>query len=214
VTASVWVGAPELDFAVLGVDAVEHAAVPTLRFRVHVDAGGSEVRALALSAQVRLAANKRAYSEAEREGLYELFGAPAEFGRSRRRVLWTHVTANVPAFDGETVAELHVPCTYDLDVVASKYLNALEGGDVPVELLFSGTLFFVGEGDRMQAAAIPWDREAACSVPVAAWREALERAFPGSAWLRLRRDTFDRLLAYRSARALLTWDAALEELLP
>jgi hypothetical protein len=48
---------------------------------------------------------------------------------------------------------------------------------------------------------------------VRVWREALDRAFPGTAWIRVRRDVFDRLQAYKSTRALLTWDAALEELL-
>lgn len=204
---------PELDFAVDAVEAVEHAAVPTLRFRVRVDAGGAAVRSLALNVQIRIAAQRRAYSDAEREALYELFGAPGEFGRSLRSLLWTHVAVNVSAFEGETVAELHVPCTYDLDVVASKFLNALADGVIPLELLFSGTAFFTDPDGRLQVAAIPWDREAACTLPVAVWRGALERAFPGTAWLRVGRDVFGRLLAYRSKHGLLTWDAALEELL-
>jgi hypothetical protein len=119
---------------------------------------------------------------------------------------------NVPAFAGSTVVELHVPCTYDFDVVASKYLDALDGGEVPLELLFSGTVFYL-DRRALRVVQLPWDREARYSLPVAVWREALERAFPGTAWLRMRRDVFDRLQAYKASRALLTWDAALEELL-
>ena len=85
---------------------------------------------------------------------------------------------------------------------------------MPLELLFSGTVFFAGPGGLLQVAQIPWDREARCELPVGVWREAMDRAFPGTAWLRVRRDVFDRLQSYKSARGLLTWDAALEELLP
>ena len=33
---------------------------------------------------------------------------------------------------------------------------------------------------------------------VRVWREAMDRHFPGTAWLRLRRDTFDRLHAVKA----------------
>ena len=49
--------------------------------------------------------------------------------------------------------------------------------------------------------------------PVAVWKEAVESCFPGSAWVRLRRDVFDGLAAYRTARMLPTWEAAVDELL-
>jgi hypothetical protein len=37
--------------------------------------------------------------------------------------------------------------------------------------------------------------------------------FRGSAWLRLRRDAFDRLYAYKARNALPSWDAAVESLI-
>ena len=37
--------------------------------------------------------------------------------------------------------------------------------------------------------------------------------FPGSAWLRLGRDTFDALHRYRIGAELMTWDDAIERLL-
>ena len=46
---------------------------------------------------------------------------------------------------------------------------------------------------------IGWDREAEYRLPVRVWRETMDHYFPGSAWLRLERDTFDRLYAYRRA---------------
>lgn len=204
---------PELDFRVERVEALQHAVVPTLAFGVRVDAGEAQIRSLALDVQVRIAAQRRSYDEGERERLFEVFGPPAGWHRSLRSLRWTTATLNVPPFAGATTVELAVPCTYDFDVVATKYLHALGGGNVPVELLFSGTVFFTGEGGRLQVVRLPWDREAGCALPVRVWREALESAFPGTAWLRVRSDVFDRLQAYKSKRALLTWDAALEELL-
>jgi uncharacterized protein DUF6084 len=208
------VATPELEFRVEDVEAAEHAAVPTLCFRLHVDAGEWEIRSLALNVQLRIDAARRAYDDAERTGLFELFGASRDWGRSLRGLRWTTTSLNVPGFAGATTVDLAVPCTYDFDVVATKYLHALSGGEVPLELLFSGTVFFAGPGGRLQVAHLPWDREARCELPVQVWRDAVDRAFPGTAWLRVRRDVFDRLQAYKSERALLTWDATLEELLP
>jgi hypothetical protein len=188
--------------------------VPTLVFTLRIDARESEIRSLALDVQIRIDAVRRGYDDAERARLFELFGPRDAWTRSLRALRWTTVTLTVPPFAGATAAELRVPCTYDFDVAATKYLHALgEDGDVPLDLLFSGTVFFAGADGRLQVVRLPWDRETRCSLPVRVWREAMERAFPGTAWVRLRRDVFDRLQAYKSGRALLSWDAAIEELL-
>jgi len=50
-------------------------------------------------------------------------------------------------------------------------------------------------------------------MPVATWRETMDRYFPGSAWLRLRTESFDRLQTFRSRRALPSWDDAIDALL-
>ncbi len=206
--------APRLDFRVESVTAAEHAVVPALVFRLHVDAGGREIRALALNVQLRLDAPRRSYDDGERERLFELFGAPDGWGRTLRSLRWTTMSLTVPPFSGATTIDLEVPCTYDFEVAAAKYLHALGNGDAPVELLFSGTLFYANDAGALRVVQLPWDREARCLLPVRVWREALERAFPGTAWLRVRRDLFDRLQAFKSERALPGWDAALEELLP
>ena len=208
------VASPELAFSVEAVAAAGHSAVPTLCLVVCIDAGDWEIRSVALNVQLRIDVVRRAYDEAERERLFELFGAPRDWGRTLRTLRWTTTSLNVPQFSGATTVEVAVPCTYDFDVVATKYLHALSGGDVPLKLLFSGTIFFAGAEGRLQVAHIPWDCEARCELPVRVWRDAVESAFPGTAWLRVRRDLFDRLQAYKSERALLTWDATLEELLP
>ena len=50
-------------------------------------------------------------------------------------------------------------------------------------------------------------------LPVAVWREAVDVHFPGQAWLRVRRETFDRLSVYRGRHGLTSMDDALDRLL-
>jgi hypothetical protein len=204
--------APELGFLVEDGGVLEHAAVPTLRFALRVESTG-EVRSLSLNVQLRIAATQRAYSDAEEEGLVELFGAPEQWGRSLRSLHWTNIAVHVPAFTGSTLVELPVTCTYDLEVAAAKYLNALEGGEVPLEFLFGGMLFYAGREGRLQVRPIAWSHEAQYRLPASVWREMMDRHFPGSAWLRLERGTFDRLHAYRARRAHLSWEDAVDALL-
>lgn len=205
--------APQLALSVDEVTAVAFAAVPTLCFRLHVDAGAREVRSVGLNVQVRIDATRRRYEERDEARLRELFGGRERWGQTLRNLMWANVSVTVPRFVGETYVALHVPATYDFEVVAAKYLNALAGGEVPVELLFSGTIFYAADDGRLQAAPLDWTQEAATSLPVAVWREAVDVAFPNSSWLRLSRETFDRLWAYRASRTLPSWEATLDELL-
>lgn len=204
---------PQLEFAVDDVTAVAHAAVPTLCFRLHLDAGGREVRSLALNTQIRVDATRRRYEAGDEARLLELFGGRERWGQTLRSLMWANVSVTVPRFTGQTYVALHVPATYDFEVVAAKYLNALSGGDVPVELLFSGTLFYQTAEGRLQASPLSWEHEVRAALPVAVWREAVDSAFPGSAWLRLGREAFDRLWAYRASHALPSWEETLDELL-
>ena len=166
--------APELGFTVLGCEPLHHAAAPTLRFSLAVDAGGAAVRSIMLEVQIRLAATQRGYSEAEQAQLGDLFGAPHRWGDTLRGLLWTHATVVVPPFEGATVVDLPVPCTYDFDVAAAKYLSGLEGGDIPLDLMFSGTIFYVGAGGALQINRISWNAEAAHRLPVRVWRATMD----------------------------------------
>ncbi|WP_067180422.1 DUF6084 family protein [Microtetraspora niveoalba] len=205
---------PTLRITVEGVEAAEFAAVPTLRFHARIGAAGpAEIRSLDLRAQVRIAAAHRSYDAAARERLAELFGPPADWGRTLRSLLWTHATARVPAFrDGSCAAEIPVTCTYDFEVVAAKYLHALPDGEVPLEFLFSGTIFYL-DGGLLRAARVPWDTEARFTMPVRVWKDLMDHYFPGSAWLRLDRSVFDRLYAYRVRNTLPGWDDVVSALL-
>ena len=51
----------------------------------------------------------------------------------------------VPPFNGRTWW-IAVPCTFDFNVAATKYFAGLEEGELPLDLLFSGTVFYAGRG--------------------------------------------------------------------
>jgi hypothetical protein len=201
--------APELAFAVEGAEPLAHAAVPTLRFSLRVESD-LPVRSVLLDVQVQIAARRRPYDEAAHERLFELFGPTENWGTSLRTLLWTRTTLVVPPFSAAAVVDLDIPCSYDLEVLASRYFDALQDGDVLLEFLFSGTVF---AGTPLQVTRISWEKEAEYRLPVAVWKETLERHFRGTAWLRLGKPAFDRLSAYKSRHALASWDEAIDGLL-
>ncbi len=206
---------PDLDFAVTGAEVLPFAAGPTLLFKLAIRnaTAGEQIHAILLRVQIRLEATQRRYDAETQERLLELFGEPGQWDRTLKSLLWTHATVSVPPFTESLITDLPIVCTYDFDVVGAKYLDALREGDIPLLFLFSGTILYSREGMGVQIAQIPWDKEATFRLPVRLWREMMDRYFPNSAWLRVRRDVFDRLYRYKMQHALLTWDAALERLL-
>jgi Family of unknown function (DUF6084) len=206
-------GAPRLSFAVIDGGVLEPSAVPTLRFAVEIDSGGADVRSIGLTTQLRIAATQRTYSDRDEDNLAELFGRPEQWKSSLRSLHWTNVTTQVGPFSGATTIELPVICTYDLEVTGTRYLHALEDGEIPLEFLFGGTVFYAGPGGGLQVQPISWAAEAQYRLPVTVWREMMDRFFPGEAWLRVRRDVFERLHAYRGRHSLLSWEETFDSLL-
>lgn len=205
---------PDLDFAVTGVKAVPFCVVPTLAFRLQVTADTADpIQAIALDCQVRIEAQKRGYETAEKDGLFDLFGRADDWSRTVKTLLWTHASATVPQFTGRTECDLRVQCTYDFNVIAARYFHALEAGEVPLLLLFSGSVFFSGQNGELQIGRISWNKEASFRLPVRAWKDLMEIYYPNIAWLALDRDLFNRLAAFKSERGLPTWERALEALL-
>jgi uncharacterized protein DUF6084 len=206
---------PDLAFAVADVRAERHAIVPTLLFELDVACRSpTPVRSVTLNVQLRIAISRRPYDAGERERLREVLGDPHPSASGVRSFLWTQTSLVIGPFTGHTRADLPVACTYDFDVAAAKYLHGLDGDSaIPLDLLFSGTVFHAVAGGGLRVTKISWECEARCDLPVAVWREAMDRAFPGCAWLRLDRDTFDRLYAFKAARSLPTWEAAVDALL-
>lgn len=197
----------------LEAQSVRYAAVPTIRLPLRIDAGAQPIRSLLLGVQLQIAARQRGYNDVEGELLLELFGPPQRWGSTLRTLPWTRTTLVVPPFTGTTVVDLLLECSYDLELTAARYFAALRDGDIPLELLFSGSVFFASEDGALQAARIPWESEVSYRLPVATWREAIDRHFPDSAWLRLRRDAFERLCAYKARRAFASWEEAIDALL-
>jgi hypothetical protein len=203
----------DLGFAVLEVRAEPYAAVPTLMFRLRITEGtGERIHAIALRCQIQIEPRQRHYAAAEEERLFELFGAPQRWDETLQTLLWTHVTLMVQGFTGSREVELPVPCTYDFEVAAAKYFHALNDGEIPLLLLFSGTVFTRGQ-TGFSVEPVPWEKEAPFRLPVRIWRQLMDQYFPGGAWIRLRRETFDALHHFKGRRALATWDDALEALL-
>ncbi|WP_181784952.1 DUF6084 family protein, partial [Pseudonocardia pini] len=167
---------------------------------------------VALRVQVRIDPRPRRYSPAETARLTDLFGEPDRWGDTLTPLQLAEVPVLTPPFTGSTTVPVTVPLSYDLDVAAGRYLHGLDGGEVPLTLYFTGTLFYAGDAG-VQLGLVPWHEEAAHRLPVAVWRAAMDEFFPGGGWVRLRRDTLDRLAAFRSANTLLSWDDALERLL-
>lgn len=202
----------ELAFSVTGAHCEAHAATPTILLSLRVEERtGASVQALVLKCQVRIEPNRRRYDEAERGRLYELFGEASQWGSSLHPFLWAYVSTTAGAFRSSTELELPLQCTYDLEVAAAKYLHSLEGGEVPLVLLFSGTVFSAG-GSGLVAEPVPWSGEARFGLPVATWRECMDAYFPGCGWLRLSRGQLDRLAHFKAERALPSYDMALEQL--
>ncbi len=205
---------PDLDFRVEGAEVLEYVAVPSLVFKLRVEnLDGEPIRSVSLNTQVRIAATQRHYEASEQGRLLELFGEPHSWGNTLRSLLWTHTVLQVPRFSGSTVVDMPVTCTYDLEVAAAKYFHALEDGEVPLEFLFSGTVFYTGEGGMLQTARISWEKEAEFRLPVRVWKEMMDHYFPNSAWIRLRKDAFDQLYDYKIRMGFPTWEATVEALL-
>lgn len=203
----------DLELACVGAEPDRYAAAPTVNLRLRVtETTGTPVYAVALRVQIRIEPLRRRYGDAEAAGLVDLFGERRRWAETLKPLQLAFATQMVPGFTGTTEVVLPVPCSYDFDVAAHKYLYALREGSVPLLLLFTGTVF-TGGPVGVSVEPVPWHKEAAFALPVAVWREAMDLHFPGSAWLRLGRQTFDALYAYRAAHALTTWDEAVERLL-
>ncbi|HEY8298042.1 MAG TPA: DUF6084 family protein [Candidatus Baltobacteraceae bacterium] len=203
----------ELSFEIVGVRAERYAVAPAVALRLRVREGsGIEVSCLSLRVQVQIEPRRRHYEKTEEERLVELFGEPARWGETLRTVLWTHLSVSLPTFTNETEIDLLLPCSYDFDVSANKYLQALGDGEIPVALLFSGTLFQRAPAG-FSAEMVPWEKEAGYQIPVHVFREAVDAHFPNTAWIRVRRDTFDELYRYKTGAQLSGWDDAVVSLL-
>jgi hypothetical protein len=205
---------PDLSFKVENVQPVTFAAVPLLSFRLCVTNANPHqlIHSIALRCQIQIESPRRRYSGQEQEKLVDLFGDPQRWNRTLRSLLWTHTSTTVAAFEQSATVELPVPCTFDFNVASTKYFAGLDEGEVPLTLLFSGTVFFDDDGS-LHVEQIAWDKEATYRLPVKTWQAMMEHYYPNQASFFLRRDVFDRLRQYKSEHCIPTFEQTLEALL-
>jgi hypothetical protein len=204
----------DLNFQIDSVEPIPHAAAPQLAFRLAIaETVATAIQSVLLKCQIRIEPTRRRYQEENPTHLLDMFGPPDRWGKTMRSMLWTNAQTIVSAFTGSTQVELAVPCSFDFNVAATKYFAAMEGGEIPLCFLFSGTVFYQTEDDGLQVAPIAMDKHADFRLPVAVWRAMMEHYYPHSAWLCLDKDVFDRLLRYKASHGQPTWERALESLL-
>lgn len=206
---------PDLNFQITGVEAAARGLVPMMQFKLQITSSNPaiSIQGLILNAQIQIQSPQRRYRPSEQERLIELFGPPEQWGQTLRGRLWTHAQATVGAFTATTETVLRVPCTFDLNIAATKYFYALEDGEVPLLFLFSGSVFYLSAAGKLQVELISWNKECPYPMPLQRWKELVEAYYPGCAWICLKRDIFDRFYQYRRQNQLLTWEKALEKLL-
>lgn len=207
---------PDLSFEVVGAEAVQYAAAPMLAFKLRVANSPPQeaIHSVALRCQVMIDVARRRYNPREQERLFELFGEPERWSQTLRNMLWTHANVVMPAFTGAAQVDLQVPCTFDFNVAGTKYFGGLEDGEIPLEFLFSGTVFYESETGAMQVSQISWEKEAKYRLPVRVWQEMMNIYYPNTAWLCLRKDVFDRLYRHKMKSGLPTMEQAIESILP
>jgi Family of unknown function (DUF6084) len=205
----------DLDFAVEDVAVARNSAIPALMFRLRISNSDANtpVENVMLQAQLRIEATHRSYTQSERERLVELFGNAADWDRALRSVVWTNASVLVPTFKETCSIELSIPCSYDFDLAATKFFFGVETGDVPLLLLFSGTIFFRNDEGELQISQIAHHKEATYRLPVAVWQRMMDECHHGSVWLRIDRGLFDGIYRFKRQRRLADWNEALRLLL-
>jgi hypothetical protein len=207
---------PDLYFKVTGVEATSSGLTPLLQFKLQISVTQEceTIEALIIQAQIQIQSAHRHYNEQEKEKLVELFGIPDQWGQTLRNKLWANVSTTVGQFKGNATAVLPVQCTYDLNIAATKYFRALEGGEVPLLFFFSGTVFHSTPDGRLQVEPISWDKECTYRMPVRAWEKMMQRHYPNSAWIPLQMDVFEQISAYKRNEGMGTWEETIQRLLP
>ena len=203
----------ELVFDCVGAHADKYAVAPSMSLTLRIaETSGVKVDAIALRCQIRIEPTRRRYSDAEAERLNDLFGDTQRWADTLKPLQFTTLSIMVPGFAGAVEIDLPVMLSYDLEIGSTRYFAGLESGEIPLLLLFSGTVFSTVDG-RLQAQQVPWSKEASYRLPVSLWREAIDVHFPNSAWIRMSLPTLDELQRFKTRHALPTWDATLAALL-
>jgi hypothetical protein len=204
----------ELQFTVEDAQPERFAAAPLINFRVRAECRDARARIcnVMLQCQIRIEAPLRGYGAGEQDKLSDVFGAADRWSNTLHSLLWTHSTLIVPSFERSCTFLLPAPCSFDFNVAATKYFHGLEAGDVPLLLLFSGSIFY-DDGGSLQIAQVGSTQEASYRLPVRVWQDMMSHYYPESSWLRLSHDLLERLRQYKQRHGLADWEHALARLL-
>jgi hypothetical protein len=205
---------PEVTFEVLGAAHEPFAAQPTLRFELSVfEPTERPIYAISVTAQINFDPARRDYDAQTKQDLYEIFGAAERWPSTTRSFLWCHASAMVHSFTGATTFGLEVPCTADLEMVASRYISALPDGDVPLTMHFTGRVMYQGPQRQVQVLHIPWSTSAQYRMPVSIWKDMMNHHHGKSGFLVLHDDTLAELKRYKRIRGLHSFDGVVLDLL-
>ena len=204
---------PELSFDILDAYPDVYGTDPTMLFRMRIaETTGDPIHTMMVRVQIQINAQVRQYDAEEKELLADLFGDADRWGDTLRPFNWTHAATMLPGFRGSTEVELKVPCTYDFDIAAAKYMHGLRDGVIPLDFLFSGTVISRG-ATGYAVTQIPWHKDCEFPLPVETWRKLVDLYWPGGGWIRLGRDTIDELLRYKASVGITDWDRTIASLL-
>ncbi len=202
----------DLEFEVVGVGPERYCAAPTVTFKVRItENSGDNIYAVALRTQIMIEPQRRRYTPEEEQRLLAQFGERDRWGQTLKPFYWATVGSMVTAFTESVEIDIQVPLTYDWELASTKFLHAVETGDVPVNLLFNGTIISKGESG-FSIEPVPWNKESRFGVPAGLWRAVMDIYFPGTGWIRTDRSTIDKLERFRSIRGLTSWERTFDVL--
>ena len=184
----------ELVFDCIGARVDRYAAVPSFEPGPadQRDVRGEGGRDRAARADPDRAVPPAATPTPRRSGCNDLFGERVRWADTLKPLQFTTISTMVPGFTGSIEVELPVPFTYDLQIASTRYFSSLDDGEIPLLLLFSGTIFGSADG-RLRVQQVPWSKETTFRLPVSQWREAVDAHFPDTAWITMSRKTLDEL---------------------
>src|ERR1700734_671167 len=116
---------PDLSFKIEQASVVPFAVAPTIAFQLRIDNAmvGQTIHTVALRCQIQIEVTRRRYTPEEQASMRDLFGEPERWNQTLRRFLWTHANIVVPSFQGDSLVDLPVHCTFDFNVAATKYFE-------------------------------------------------------------------------------------------
>ena len=203
----------ELAFDCTGARPDKFALAPSMTLSLKIaETTGQRIDAIALRCQIRIEPASRRYTAAEAERLNDLFGDTQRWADTLKPMQLTTVSTMVPGFTGSIDVDLPIQLSYDLEIGSTRYFAGLDAGEVPLLILFSGTVFGSADG-KLSVQQVPWSKEARYRLPLRTWREAIDAHFPDTAWIKVNLSTLDELIRFKNRRALPTWDATLSALL-